>query len=184
MACLSAVAGSPTYTSLTGSGTTSAEVIFPADPVLQVRVVGLIGSSDKATSKASFWPGSTLVTVTYTNSGPSSTNIYVGGYTGIATNDLIVVSTGATNRTLTVYGLANNTNLMVTGALGFALTPNAAQVFDLGSAAGASVGIGANTNKVYASEAIYVAPRGRPLRVVLDGTAYSSLDSVTAHYDQ
>jgi hypothetical protein len=177
---LTALSDSPSYKPASAQGTTSAEVIFPADPVLQIRVVGAIGSSDKASSVFSFRGGGTPAAITVASTNLSATNIYVGGYVGFSTNDLIVIQTPATNRTLTVWGLANGTNVITTAAVGVTQYVGS-EIFDLGAAT--TLKCGAITNTSYQGEAIYVAPRGRPLRVLLDGTSYSSLDSVTVHYD-
>src|SRR5260370_35596954 len=48
LACVCARAGSPTYSSQTAAGATGAEAIFAADPGLQIRGGGAIGSSDRA----------------------------------------------------------------------------------------------------------------------------------------
>src|SRR5258708_4827803 len=177
---LTAFADSPSYKAASASGTTSAELIFPADPVLQIRVVGVIGSSDKAGSKFSFSTGGTPAAITVASTNLSATNIYVGGYAGFSTNDIIVIQTPVTNRSLTVWGLANSTNIITTAAVGVTQLVSS-EVFDLGAAT--TLKAGAITNTSYQGEAIYVGNRGRPLRVTLDGTAYSSLDSVTVHYD-
>jgi hypothetical protein len=174
-------AGSPAYSSQSsGIGTTGAEVIFPADPVLQIRVVGIIGSSDLSSSTFGFQGGGTPAVITYANTNLAATNIYVSGYTGFATNDLLIIQGLSSNKTLTIYGLNNSTNIMTTSAIGVAQTVGG-EIFDLGTTN--RIKCGAITNQSYQGEAIYVAPRGRPLRVTLTGTGYSSLDSVTVHYD-
>ncbi len=173
-------AGSPSYSSFTASGTTGAEVIFPADPVLQIRVVGVIGSSDKAASVFQFSGGGTPGVISFANTNTAATNIYVSGYVGFSTNDLLVIQAGTSNKSLTIFGLNNSTNIMTTSAVGIAQTVGM-EIFDMGTTN--KLKCGAITNQSYQGEAIYVAPRARPLRVVLDGTGYSSLDSVTVHYD-
>ena len=57
---IASFADSPTFVSKSGSGTTSTEIIFPADPVSQIRLVVAIASSDKAASKFTFSAGTPL----------------------------------------------------------------------------------------------------------------------------
>jgi hypothetical protein len=176
-----AFGGAAVYSSQSsGVGTTGAEIIFPADPVLQIRVVGIIGSSDLASSSFGFQGGGTPAVITYANTNLAATNIYVAGYTGFATNDLIIIQGVSSNKTLTIYGLNNSTNIMTTGPVGVAQLVGA-EIFDLGPTN--KIKCGAITNQSYQGEAIYVAPRGRPLRVTVNGTGYASLDSVSVHYD-
>jgi len=182
--CASALkspADSPSYvTKSKSAGASSVEVIFPADPVLQIRVVGVIGSSDLASSTFSFTGGDTAQVITLANTNTAATNIIIAATNGFAANDLVIISSASTNRTMTVGGFVNTTNVYLTGALGFAQTVGM-DVFHLSAAS--TLGLGATTNKSYQGEAIYVAPRGRPLRLVVSGTSYSSVDSASAHYD-
>src|SRR5258708_19897802 len=96
---LTALSDSPSYKPASASGTTSAEVIFPADPVLQIRVVGAIGSSDKAASVFSFRGGTTPSVVTVADGTASDTNIIVVGYAGFSTNHLPLFTPPPTNLT-------------------------------------------------------------------------------------
>ncbi len=125
-------AGSPSYSSFTASGTTGAEVIFPADPVLQIRVVGVIGSSDKAASVFQFSGGGTPGVISFANTNTAATNIYVSGYVGFSTNDLLVIQAGTSNKSLTIFGLNNSTNIMTTSAVGIAQTVGM-EIFDMGT---------------------------------------------------
>jgi hypothetical protein len=178
---LTALADSPSYvTKSKSAAAASVEVIFPADPVLQIRVVGVIGSSDLSSSTFSFTGGGTAQIITLANTNTAATNIVIMATNGFAANDIIIVSSAATNRSMTIGGFVNTTNVYLTGALGFAQTAGM-DVYDMSAAS--TLGLGATTNKAYTGEAIYVAPRGRPMRLVVSGTSYSSVDAASVHYD-
>jgi len=85
---VSAVTGradSPIYKTLSGAaGTTSSEVIFPADPVTQIRVVSVFGSSDKVASVFSFRGGTTVVSISASN--PAGTKGFFKGCDGPNSN--------------------------------------------------------------------------------------------------
>src|SRR5260370_28627213 len=85
---ISALSDSPSYKPASAQGTTSAEVIFPADPVLQIRVVGAIGSSDKASSVFSFRAGGPPSAVTVASTNLSATNLHVGRHVGFSPHPL------------------------------------------------------------------------------------------------
>ncbi len=177
---LSALAGSPTYVTKSASGTSSAEVLFPAISGTQIRVVGVIGSSDLTTSTFSFCAGDTAQVITFATNSLTSTNIIVSATNGFAANDLIVIANSATNRTLTIGGFINSTNIYTTGTIGIAQTVGM-EIYHL--CAPSTLLLGAITNKAYMGEAVYVAPAGRPLRLVVSGTAWATVDVCNVHYD-
>ena len=119
--------------------------------------------------------------MTVTNYSLTATNIIVAATNGFAPNDLLIFSNGYTNRTLTVYGFASTTNIQVTTGVGATQFVNS-DVFHLNGTT-TTFGLGATTNKAFSGEALYVAPRGRPLRIVIDGTSYSSADVMSARYE-
>ena len=170
-----------TYTNLNASGSTSAEVIFAADPTLQVRVVGAIGTSDKSASVFSFRRGTTLATVTAAT--VNATNITVNSTNGFgaSTNIIIQTASGQVSSATTHSVLSgNSTNIWITATN--AIVPAVGDTIFLMSGA-TTIKCGATTAN-YQGEAIYVGNPGRPVRCVLDGTSACSLDSMTAHYDR
>jgi len=179
---LAAFADSPTYeTRGPVTGTSSAEVIFPDDPQTQLRLVTLIGSSDLAASVFSLRAGDYAINITTANTNLAATNIIVAQTNAIAiSNDLIIVGNGFSNKTLTVWGSLGSTNIITTAAIGITQRVGDS-VFHLSAAT--SLGIGASSNKTFTGDAIYVAPKGRPLRVLVNGTSYSSVDTASAHRD-
>jgi len=69
------------------------------------------------------------------------------------------------------------TNVQLTAAIGLANTAGD-QLYELSAAT--TLSIGAVSNVVYASEAVYVGTWGRPLRVVLDSTSVGTIHAITA----
>ncbi len=177
---LPALAGSPTYVTKSGSGTASTEVIFPAISGSQIRVVGVIGSSDLATSTFSFCAGDTAQVVTTATSSLTTSNIIVAATNGFAASDLIVISSPATNKTLTILGFPTATTIQCTAAVQFAQTVGM-EVFHLCTPS--TLLLGAITNKAYMGESVYSAPAGRPMRLVVNGTSICSVDVCNVHYD-
>jgi len=150
----------PTYTTKNASGTTTCEVHFPANPQQQVRIVGAIATSDKAASVLSWRTGSTPYTISATNA--AGTTITVSYTNGLAANDVLVIQkANGTCISGTIRSFATSTNITL---------------------AATTIKVGATT-VTYQGEAIYVGTRGRPVRVVLDGTSACSLDSITARYE-
>lgn len=170
----------PNYKSFSGTeGTTSSEVIIPADPTLSLRVVGVVAQSDKATSLLKFSAGTTAVGITYSNA--AGTAITVDRTNSLNANDIIIISSAslATNVSATISSISN-TNLTLSATDGIAVVPGD-QVYKLGTVT--SWKVGATTNYSAAGEALFTAPKGRPIRVLLDGTSDCALNSVTARYE-
>jgi hypothetical protein len=177
LACL---AGTPTYLSKNATGTTSAEVIFLPDPSLQIRMVGCIGTSDKAASVFSFRTGTGAYVVT--SATVNATNIVLNSTNGIgiSTNIIIVTGAGVASSATTHSALSGtSTNVWIT-ATNSIVPAVGDQVYLLGPAT--TIKCGATTGN-YQGEAIYVGNPGRPVRCVLDGTSACSIDSLTARYE-
>jgi hypothetical protein len=167
----------PVYVTLGNSGTTSASGYFHSSPSQQVRVVGVVATSDKAASVLSFSTGVTPATITSSNA--SGTTITVGVTNGITVNDVLVIESANGITNVTVSSFSNVTNLTVTPATGFA-TLRGDQVYKMSAATTIKCGA---TTAVYQGEAIYVGARGRPVRIVIDGTNACSLDSISGRYE-
>lgn len=173
-----ALASTPSYETLNGSGSTAAEVIFPAKPDQQIRVVGAIATSDKAASVLSFRTGAMPVSISASNA--AGTGITVTRTNGLAPNDLIVIQRAdGTTASGTIASFPASTNITLNATTGTITLPGD-QVYKLGAATTLKCGA-ATVN--YQGEAIFVGRFGRPIRCVLDGTSACSLDSVTARYE-
>jgi hypothetical protein len=194
LAALTASAQSyiPTYKSFAATNTTTTAVIVPHQATSQARVVSVIASSDLASSSVTFYSGSTARYVAYANTNTASPYLYLDSTNGLtATNVLLYVAGASSNIVGTIAAIAT-TNVVVSGItntygqvtltanVGFA-TPLNTEVELL--ATGATLGLGATTNKFYGSEALYVGNYGRALYITTTGTAACRLDSVTVHYD-
>lgn len=178
--CVSAFAALPTYKTISASGTSSATGIFPHDPNSQIRITTAVVSSDLATSKLSFYTGTTAHYLTATNAS-GATSIQVESTNGIASSALLYLSVpGVSNFVVTVSGFTSPTNVTVS-ACG-AACPVGTEVEVL-SAASPVFTTGAITNKIISGEALFVGNYGRAVYVTQTGTSYSSLDAVSAHYD-
>lgn len=92
-AALAVPAAPGDYLTLNASGTTSAQVIFPAD-VGPARVVAYDVTADNATNRLFFYPTTTRYTVAATTVA-NTTNITFRGYNTIASNDVIVFQNAA-----------------------------------------------------------------------------------------
>ena len=192
LASLSVQAQMPTFYSSSASGTTAASVLFPFKPTTQVRVVSTIATSDLSTSKITMYSGSTARYIAFANTNTAATQLILDSTNGLSgTNSLLYLALANTNivalmtnvtTTNIVVGSATNTYGLVTmnAAVGFAQPLNG-EVELLGNSI--VLGLGANTNKVYASDGLYVGFFGRAVYITTTGTSNCSLDSVTVHYD-
>lgn len=171
LAGLAFAAGS--YQSGNASGSTSAELIFSADPLRQMRLVSVLATSDKSDAVISLRTGTRSYDIATVNTNTSATNILFTSTSGLASNDVVIIATATTNKTATVWGTSGGTNLLLTAAAG--ITWSAGDVlYLLGPAT--SLPLGA-TSKAYAADALFVANHGRPLRLVVDGTSACTIDS-------
>jgi len=169
------IAASATYVQKTASGTTSATVIFSGDAQKQTRIVGLVASSDKATSTISLRSGTTAFVIATANTNTAATNVILSTVGSLASNNVVLLQLGATNVQRTVWGTIGTTNLVLTSTVGGAQAVGD-QVF-LASAA-TTLNLGAVTN--YAAPAFYVgSSAGRPVSIIVDGTSNCSIDTVT-----
>jgi hypothetical protein len=168
----------PTYATLNASGTTTAVVHFATSPQQQIRIVGAIASSDLAGANIILSGGTTAATCAYTN--PIGTSFGVSRTNGFAVGDFVLIekASGAmTNGQITAFGAATN---IVLGQNIFATQPGD-QLYKLDTPV--SLWCGVQTNRNFQGEALFVGQRGRPVRVLVNGTSACSLDSVTARYE-
>ncbi len=168
-----------TYQTVTASGTNQAEYIFPASGVLQSRLVGLIVSSDKTGAVVSVRSGLGAYLVSATNAS-TGTNITVIRTNGLASNDVIVVQTKAGATASATITSISRTNLGLSAASGIDTIPGDA-VCKLGPTT--DLLVGPATNVVYQGEAIKVGERGRPLRILVDGTGWAVIDAASVKWE-
>ena len=176
---MTAVADPPTYINKTASGTTSAEVIFGHDPLLQPRIVLASATSDKSGSVLSFRSGTTAYTVTAAT--VNATNIALNTTNGVgATTNVILYHAGTWTSATTHSVLSGNTTNIWITATNSIVPAVGDEVFLLGPKT--DIKVGAATLNI-GSEAVFVGNRGRPIRCILDGTSACSVDSMTARYE-
>jgi hypothetical protein len=179
LASIAAAQTLPVFVTLNNAGTSASAVFFQSDPQKQIRIVGAIGSSDKAASLLSFRGGVAAYTIGYSNA--SGTTVTLTSTNGLVLGSYVMVQRQnglVTNSTISA--IPNNTNVTLSTTTGFFTLPGD-ELYVMSSPV--TLGIGANTNKVYQGDAIYVGTRGRPVWCILDGTSYSSLDSISARYE-
>jgi len=177
-AVIAAPAFGQDYLTKNSSGAASCEVHFPADPLKQIRLVGAVATSDKAASVLSIRTGATPYTIGSSNA--SGGTISVTRTNGLAANDvLVIVNANGTHTSAVIAAFANTTNITLVATNGVVTLPGD-EVYKMSAATTLKCGA-ATVN--YQGEAIYSGTRGRPVRVVLDGTSACSLDAITARYD-
>jgi hypothetical protein len=178
------------YVSLSNTGTTNAYAVFPAQtvPPRLIRVMYVNATSDLAGSKLNEYVGqsSYALTVGVTN----STTFTVASTVGIAVGSYVTMQNADGNGTPgnVYFGLVSATNATVVtiAASTNAAAANAA-TFAIGDTlwlmtGPQSVPIGAATVQQN-SECIFSAQAGRPLLLILNGTAAVTISKVMAHYE-
>jgi hypothetical protein len=175
---VSAQVGSPIFITQTASGTTTAVTFFATSPTLQMRVVGAIASSDLVSANLTFKSGTTPLSITKSNA--LGTTIDVGYTNGFAVGDIVLLekATGViTNAQIASFTGATN----IVFSYNIPQTLVGDQIYKLGAAT--TLGVGAQTNRNYQGDALFVGQRGRPVQVLVNGTSACSLDSITARYE-
>lgn len=179
---LAVLAGTPAYSTKTagGNNTTGASVIFPADPALQIRIVGVNWQSDtnNAVLQCSSGVGAYVLLATNTTTGVTQT---VNTVTGMAANDILVLEHAGVGYAATLSSTNGGTNaVLASGAWG--VTPAIGDsVYKMSDIASLPIG---NTTNWQAGEAIYVGNRGRPVRLLLTPAAVTNrINSATAFYE-
>lgn len=168
-----ALADIPNYKTLTATGTTAATFIVPADPSLATRVVSFNCTSDKAGSVLALKAGAGAYVVSANTT--NTTTLTVARTNGLAANDYLVISKadGTTNVYCQISSFPQSTNITL-GAVSGITVEVGDSVYKMSAAT--SIPIGA-ANVVGNGEAIYTAPRGRPIYATLDGTSACTINS-------
>lgn len=166
----------PQYASFTATGTTLAEIIIPAQPLQQIRVVGAVVTSDKAGSNLGFQTGNTPYVVGLSNN--AGTTVTLTYTNGLSVNTNVIVSSSTTNASGKISSLSGTTNIVLAAAV-FATVPGN-EVYTLSGTNTLPVGA---TTISYQGEALFVGNKGRPLRVTCDGTSAVTINSLTVRYE-
>jgi hypothetical protein len=172
--CASALnAPAQSYLTASATGTTSAQVLFPADNFLAQQVVSLDVTSDLSSSVLTFQSG--VVSYPITATATNTTNIVVSAYGTLASNDVVILQTTAGVLTnATVYSVTNATNINFKAATG--ITVNSGDnVFKLGNTRTTTVG--ATTLRLN-GPAIFVTDQAQPCLVKITGTSACAINNV------
>jgi hypothetical protein len=178
VAGLTAIADSPSYSTVSQAHATLSKGYFVADPVLQPRVVGVVYTTDLVGAQLKFYAGTTAYTVSATNL--NTTTLTISSTNGLTTSDtLIIQSAGGSITNIAISSFPQSTNITLANIPGFNTVPGDS-VYKQSSA----TVWGAFTNVSYSmqGEALFVGGRGRPLMFTLNSTSTNTI-SASAHYD-
>ena len=196
VSCDSALATLPTFRTFSGYGnaTTPAQIIMPADPNSQIRIVSLYYTSDTNNGAISFSTGAGAYYQANTNASTSSITNWVNTTNGlVATSTMVLQQNGLTYTNALVsfgtfitgtntFGVVTNQAFMVLGTGGWGTNALVgADIYQMGSTS--TIYVGAGTNALN-GDAIYVGNYGRPVIATL-GPALSTnrIPSLSTHYD-
>jgi hypothetical protein len=189
---VSALAASPNFKALSKSGNAASpsEVIFPASPGDQLRIVNANWNSDTNNAVLSFSGGSTAFNIVETNQASTSVTNKINSTNGLAASSVLVLQHGgvcyaasvSTWNASTNSGFYGGTNVVLASGGWGVNTSVGDNVFLMDTPV--TLPIGATTNAAN-GDAIYVATLpGRPVRVVLT-PAFSTnkLNAVVGRYE-
>lgn len=160
------------YTSATATGTTTAQILFPADNFLPQQVVSLDVTSDLSSSVLTFQSG--VVSYPITATATNTTNIVVSTYGNLASNDVVILQTAAGVLTnATVYSVTNGTNINFKAATGITVA-SGDNLFKLGNTR--TTTIGATTLRL-TGPALFVADQAQPCLLKITGTSACSINN-------
>lgn len=194
--CLTAKAVLPTFRTFSGYGnaTTPAQIIMPADPNSQIRIVSLYYTSDTNIAGISFSTGVGAYYQANTNALTSSITNWVNTTNGLVpTSTLVLQQNGQTYTNALVsfgsfitgtnsFGVVTNQAFVVLGTGGWGTNALVgADIFQMGSAS--TIYVGAGTNALN-GDAIYVGNYGRPVIATLSpALSTNRIPSLSTHYD-
>jgi hypothetical protein len=189
---LSAFADRPYYKTLSGNGnaTTPAQVIFPAAPLQQIRIVNANWSSDTNNAALNFSGGTTGYSIVETNQASTSVTNKINSTNGLSANAVLVLQHAGVGYAATVSTWNSSTNsgpyggtnvVLASGGWGMA-TSVGDDVYLMDTPV--AVPIGATTNAMN-GDALYVANLvARPVLVKLTpALATNKLNSVVGRYE-
>jgi len=169
------------YITKSGTGTTSADAIFPAAANAALRLTAYDVKSDLTSATLKFYVGTKVSTIA-SNALSTATNVFVtAGATNFSNTDIVVIQhADETMTALVAAAPEGNTNVCFTGQIGVAVTAGA-KVYKLGTVYTTQV---QSTNVIrVAGESILVTGRRMPLLLRVTGTSACSINSATGKYD-
>lgn len=177
------------FESKIASGTTLAEVIFPARAGRVTALQNIIGVSDKAASALKFYKGGTPVAL-LADVASDATTFTVPAGSGFAANDILVIHDTVNNvvASATVSSVANNqagtiTTVTLSAAIGAAFAAGSL-AFEMALAG--TIAVGATTKEVLRSPGFITAGEAsrRPVMARLDGTSACSIPYAFAAHQE
>ena len=183
-AALALWAVTPSYVSKSGAGNASAgaQVIFPSDASLQIRLVNLNWQSDSNSAVLSYTTGEAAYSITATNPSTSYLTQYVNSTAGMNSNSTLFVleHLGVGYAALLVSTNSGTNAVFFTGAFGVQSSVGDS-LYQMSTAS--TVLVGATTN-AHNGEALFVGNYARPVRVQLTpALATNRITSATARYE-
>jgi hypothetical protein len=187
-----AIASSPIYKTMSknGNAATPAQVIFPADPGSQIRIVNVNFATDTNNSTLSFSGGATAFFITITNALSSSVTNNINTTNGLTPSSVLVLqhagvcyaaTLASWNSSTNNQGVGGGTNVVLASG-GWAVSTSVGDnVYQMDTV----VSIPATATAAVNGDAIYVATLpGRPVLIKLSPALVTNqINSVTAHYD-
>jgi len=181
LVCASLHAAIPSYVTKSQTNTTQATVIFPYDPNSQIRLLSVFASSDLTSSKLTCYVGGTSHYCNIAETNTALTNIFVESTNGFVAGQLLYIH-GLTNDMIaTNSSMPSATNIVLTTSIGIAKYQG--MEIECMTTNVPTLAIGGFTNKVIASDAIWVGNYGRAMVLSVNGTAACSIDSASVKYD-
>ena len=170
------------YVTKTNWGTTSAQVIFPANNSSQIRLLSLEVTNDVASSLKIY--GGTFQTRCTNAALTSDTNFFASSASSFASNDIVVIQKNLTNSTALytnqVWGTTAS-NIIMIGAFGVAITTNDI-LYKMGAVEITSLGTG--LARMDNGGALFASQLRMPLLVQLSGaTAAARINRATAKFE-
>jgi hypothetical protein len=180
---VAAHAASPTFLSKSGTNTGLTTVVFPADPLTQIRLVNVICTSDTNLANVTVYGGTSAhsttngLSTTNVNAGAGSSNLFLTSVSPLTNSDWVVVETQVTNFLTKIASVSGTSNMItLTNSIGFTNT-TPVNVYRMADFTRGWV-VGAVSNKIFSSDALYVAPSsGRPVAIILGPSGSNSVDA-------
>jgi hypothetical protein len=168
------------YITKSGTGSTSADAIFPAAANAALRLTSYDAKSDLTSATLKAYVG-TAVSTLASNALSTATNVYVtAGATNFTAADIVVIQRGDTMSAAIVDSVDGNTNINLTGQIGTAASAGD-KIYLMGTVYTTPV---QTTNAIrVAGEAVIVARKRYPLLLRITGTSACAINSATAHWD-
>lgn len=169
-----------------GNSSGGAEVIFPAHPGTQTRIVNVLYQSDTNNAQLSFTAGTAAYSTLYTNAASSSVTNSVNVTNGLAASSIVVLQHLGVCYPASISSVGSNTTqgaFVVLASGGFGVSSSVNDPVYLMSSA-TTIPVGQTTNALSGFSVFAADNPGRPVRVVLTpALSTNRLNSVTAVYE-